>query len=968
MKVRLAWLVPAMVAFAAVIAAAAPAATPSSGTIGPPDGTSVTWTGPERTASTTGPSDGECSAPGTPGDPTDPGGFCDDFSLTVNVPQRQGSFTVDVTGTAPAEDYDLYVYDGHGDEVASSGLPGSVESATVDCPSPTSGPYHIRVVYFTTVSTGTGAPGYTGTATYHDQACPVTPPDRTATFNNDALTFAPSTIVSAHFLGGEPQTTLERRESWTPSGAPVDNNRVFVDWPLSSRSNIGQLNRSLDGGDSFRLLFDPICAVRSRPNCATGGGGDTEEDVNLVNGHVLFSDQEALANEAYAASTDHGDTFLTQTPVPNATTATDRQWLAATDNTAQTVAGQTIEAFFSYHVPPNAYVQAVTTDTDLPVPQPAPQLNDVGQSGQPRVDNNPGSPGHGWIYYPYAAFRGGGTWVATARSADYVDPTKWHATQVTPNAVDSFPWVAVDHHGNAYLTWDSGGAVYYSYSSIDAACNNPGAGGTPGTCWSPRARITPPNVGSAVFPEVTAGDNGRIGVTYIGTTEFTGVPDDAGTSVKWNTYAAVITNAASDTPVVNTGIVSHRISHQGNICSGGTFCGLPGVGDPSKDDRSLADMIDVSFDGAGRLGVIYQDNYSNSFQNTPDRVADLSPFDHFAKQTSGPSVLANASIAVSLPRDARDDPSGDATWPNRAYTNPGINLPALDATRTALVLADGKVTAQLKLADATVAGMQRDLAAYSLACPLCQQAERLQYVVRFESASEVYHLSLEVLPNGTLHYFGGKLDANDGILNPASPTSVIAAGYHRDFDATGSVQNGTVTISAPASAFGLGAGAGLFSVTGFSMAGPLEANETLASNIMRTVDATPPFDTTLQERADLSVVKTGPATGRVGVAMTYTIKVTNGGPSSATGVTMKDTLPKNAGYASSTRTQGTCTAGKGTVTCSLGNLAAGATATITVTVKPTAKGAAVDTATVTSTSPIDPNQANNTSSVTTTVR
>jgi uncharacterized repeat protein (TIGR01451 family) len=152
------------------------------------------------------------------------------------------------------------------------------------------------------------------------------------------------------------------------------------------------------------------------------------------------------------------------------------------------------------------------------------------------------------------------------------------------------------------------------------------------------------------------------------------------------------------------------------------------------------------------------------------------------------------------------------------------------------------------------------------------------------------------------------------------------------------------------------------------MAGPLEANETLASNIMRTVDATPPFDTTLQERADLSVVKTGPATGRVGVAMTYTIKVTNGGPSSATGVVMKDTLPKNAGYASSTASQGSCTAAKGTVTCSLGTLAAGATATVTVTVKPTAKGAAVDTASVTSTSPADPNQANNTSSVTTTVK
>ena len=239
MKLRFAALALAMAGFAAVIAAAAPAATPSPGTIGRPDGTSVTWTGPERTASTTGPADGECNAPGTPGDATDPGGFCDDFSLTVNVPQRQGSFTVDVTGTAPAEDYDLYVYDSSGDEVASSGLPGSVESATVHCPTPTSSPYKIRVVYFTTVSTGTGAPGYSGTATYHDENCPTTPPDRVATFNNDALTFAPSTVVSAHFLGAEPQTTLERREAWTPGGAPVDPNRVFVDWPLSSRSNIG---------------------------------------------------------------------------------------------------------------------------------------------------------------------------------------------------------------------------------------------------------------------------------------------------------------------------------------------------------------------------------------------------------------------------------------------------------------------------------------------------------------------------------------------------------------------------------------------------------------------------------------------------------------------------------------------------------------------------------------------------------
>lgn len=966
-RVRFALLTVMATAAAAALSGASPGATPSSGTIGPPDGTSVSWTGPQHAASTTGPSDPECNTPGT--DALNPGGFCDDFSLTVNVPQRTGSFDVQVTGLPPAEDYDLYVFDRNGNEVGSSGNPGGVELATVDCPSPAESPYTIRVVYFTTVDDGTGSPGYQAQATYHDQACAVNPPDRVAAYNDNALSFAPATIASAHFLGSEPQTTLERREAWTPQGAPVDPNRIFLDWPLSSRSNIGQLSRSLDGGDSFRLLFDPTCAARSRPNCATGGGGDTEEDVNLVNGRVFFSDQEVLANEAYAASQDHGDTFLTQTPVANTTSATDRQWLAATDNTAHTAAGQTIEAFFTYHVPPNAYVQAVTTDTDLPVPQPAPQLSDAGQTGQPKVDNNPSSPGHGWIYYPYAAFRGGGTWVATAPSASYALPTSWHTTQVTPNVVDSFPWIAIDRHGNAYLSWDSGGLVYYSYSAIDAACNNPSLGGTPGTCWSPRARITPPSVTSAVFPEITAGDDGRLGVTYIGTTEYSGVPDGASPSVHWNTYAAVITGAASASPVVNTGIVSHRFSHQGNICSSGTFCGLPGVGDPSRDDRSLADMIDVGFDQGGRLGVIFQDNYTASFQNTPDRVADLSPFDHFAKQTSGPSVVASASpISVSIPRDARADAAGDATWPNRAYTNPGANLPSLDLLGASVAFGNGNVVAKLKLADATVAGMQRDLAAYNVACPLCQQAQRLQYVLRFYSATEAYHLSLEVLPDGTTHFFGGRLDANDGIVNPASPTSVIAAGYHDDFAATGSIANGQITISAPASSFGAASGSGLFSVTGFAMAGPTEANETLASNVMRTVDASPPFDSTLQSTADLAVTKTGPATGKVGLALTYTIKVTNNGPSDATGVTMTDTLPKNAGYASSTRTQGSCAAAKGKVTCSLGNLAAGATATVTITVKPTSKGTSTDTATATAASPADPDTSNNTASVSTSVR
>src|SRR2546423_5379496 len=131
---------------------------------------------------------------------------------------------------------------------------------------------------------------------------PVTP---TVAFDTTTtLAFAPSTTVSAHFLGAEPQTTIERT---VPGSTPrrINTNRTFVDWPLSTRTDIGQLSRSLDGGDSFRLLYDPTCAARSRPNCHTGGGGDPEDEVNLVHRGLLFAGPEAGAQQAPPPSPGH---------------------------------------------------------------------------------------------------------------------------------------------------------------------------------------------------------------------------------------------------------------------------------------------------------------------------------------------------------------------------------------------------------------------------------------------------------------------------------------------------------------------------------------------------------------------------------------------------------------------------------------------------------------------------------------
>jgi uncharacterized repeat protein (TIGR01451 family) len=963
---RFAALVTVLLTTATLVPWPAGAATPPSGTVNVASPT-TSWYGPAKTAVTAGPSAGECTAP--PAGQV-PGGFCDDFALTVNIPAsywatHAGGVQIDLTGVPPAEDFDLYVYDKDGNEVASSGLPGSVESALVTCATSEASPYKVRAVYFATVDEGVGLHGYDASAQVVSGAgsCVGEPTGGPATFVNDAIAFAPATVTSAHFLGAEPQVTIERRMPYSTAAAGIDPNRIFVDWPLSSRSAIGQLNRSLDGGDSFRLLFDRACANRSRPNCLTAGGGDTENDVNLASGHVFFADQEVLANEALAASFDHGDSWLVQTAVSNGTAGTDRQWIAATDNAFSLPTGGPIEGFLVYHVVPQQYIQAIDA-SGAPIPQPVGQLTNVGQSGQLRVDNNASSPGHGWIYQPHVGVAPGGTFVGTGPSDGYALPTNWQDNQVSGGSTTSFPWVAIDAAGNAYITWDNGGVVWYSYSAIHDKANDPSQGGRPGTKWSPKVRVSLPQVGSAVFPEVTAGDAGRIGITYVGTTDWTGAPDDAPETARWHTYAAVIPDAMAVQPTVNSGTVTHRVMHVGNVCTSGTTCATTGK------DRSLLDMVDISFDEAGRLGIITMDNNSNGFHAAPPAGEDEGPFAHFAKQTSGISVLAGTTINVSIPTGGRSDPAGDATWPNVAGAP---NLPALDALGASIALENGQVVARLNLADARASAMRRDVSAYNATTcvpPAGCLADRLQYVVRFASENEIYHLSMDFTPASNVRFFGGKLDTNDKLVSSSNPTAVFGAGYHRDFTATGTIVGNQLTISAPLSAFGLSAGTSLYSVTGFTMAGPSEATELTIDHIMRTVDATPPFDATIGSTADLSVTKTdSPDPAKSGAPLTYTIVVRNNGPLTATGVSVVDKLPKGAGFSSVTTTSGTCAAkpSKSQVTCSLGSLASGASVTIVVRVKPTNPGTITNSVTVSSTAPPDPNLANNTATATTTV-
>ena len=119
-------------------------------------------------------------------------------------------------------------------------------------------------------------------------------------------------------------------------------------------------------------------------------------------------------------------------------------------------------------------------------------------------------------------------------------------------------------------------------------------------------------------------------------------------------------------------------------------------------------------------------------------------------------------------------------------------------------------------------------------------------------------------------------------------------------------------------------------------------------------------DTTVAAVADLRLEKTADKSALPdGDQLTYTLTVTNDGPSDATNVSVTDPLPAGMQFVSASAG---CT-GTSTVLCDLGTIVDGASTSVTITVKAIAAGDQVNTATVAS-DMIDPDPSDDAASVT----
>jgi uncharacterized repeat protein (TIGR01451 family) len=159
----------------------------------------------------------------------------------------------------------------------------------------------------------------------------------------------------------------------------------------------------------------------------------------------------------------------------------------------------------------------------------------------------------------------------------------------------------------------------------------------------------------------------------------------------------------------------------------------------------------------------------------------------------------------------------------------------------------------------------------------------------------------------------------------------------------------TITIAVTPTASG--------TITNTAVVGSATSDPTASNNTDSvTTTVSPPTGA-----ANLAIAAGPPSQVMIGETKTHTFTITNSGPDTAVATQFHTTMPVGLALVSASSSVGSCSANTGTgqVTCSLGNIASGAGATVQVTVRATTAGAKSITGAVSS-STTDPTPSNNT--------
>jgi hypothetical protein len=473
------------------------------------------------------------------------------------------------------------------------------------------------------------------------------------------------------------ETDLRMDDHPTATSPPIDYSAA----PQSLSSTISTLQRSLDGGLTWKLVPGQLSGLSGGKNMTCPiGGGDAELDV--ANHHLYYNDLTLVPGFSVARSDNEGTDFSAGTNCAGVVdTGTDRPWYAhigdptnggreflvydeadgatGAQNCAQTNPGGNVLVVATSPVPGAPGSTAGIQFTN------ARELScDEGIMGNDETFTYRGGHSEFFVIHDNNALNS----VSVVR-CDIVAPSPPLNNQGLANCADhrvtsfphfrtgaNFPTMAVDTAGNLYAVWeqapvDSSGNVIGNTQLYFATST------TKGNTWSKPTHIPTPGLNQDVFAWPGAGDPGRIDVGFYGAPEpwvkgDTHGPDSI--NGHYGLYVVQNLNALSapagwSSPVEAS---QHAIHY-------GTMYTLIGG---QNGNRTLGDFIQLRIGPDGEANIAYSDSNNQNSSVLPEAM--------FVRQNGGPSVYAKVKTVNLPPAPTGGCVSGDP---------PSVN-PADDAT------------------------------------------------------------------------------------------------------------------------------------------------------------------------------------------------------------------------------------------------------------------------------------------------
>lgn len=446
--------------------------------------------------------------------------------------------------------------------------------------------------------------------------------------------------------------------------------------------------KSTDGGRTFTWVTDPYFI--GTPDTFGLGGEDSDATVapekNAAGFYNVYSTSLWIGASSLAWSQDGGQTFqlFNLGGVP----AQDRPWLSADGPCTLYLTYHQLPLFLpvvnKYDVCSSTYFTSTPTPTINPVSQTQIFMQNslpgaTNGFNKPMVDTWPSSPHRHNVYLPMEACnlqdpssylvntvntaelipicpQGVNTIVEVATSSD--GGATWTTQVLAENSNgEEQVWptsVAVAPDGTAYVAWSDNHHAFTSRSHDG------------GATWSRPTQIDVAPVGTAVYPTVASGPDGRVDVAYYGSTG-SGDANDSNamgtpgkpTAAAWRLYLSRSTDGGQTfTEHAITGVI-----HTGVLCTQGSGCAVAG-GRNLYDDFGVAisrttGLTSIAFDAdeppTGAPAAQAVDPYTAYATELPETSASAPAATAHAAgsgspntSASPPSRAAGAAAAVAL--------------------------------------------------------------------------------------------------------------------------------------------------------------------------------------------------------------------------------------------------------------------------------------------------------------------------------